>query len=107
MDRTDLRILETLQAMVASHQFELAEKVSLSASPCLRRVRALEEAGIIASAMPLLDPEKLRLVSRVHLDVALDSATPRRAIVWKAAVQTERGDLVSFAVRRDGLRCRW
>ena len=42
-----MRILETLQADGRLSNIELAEKVSLSASPCLRRVRALEEEGII------------------------------------------------------------
>ena len=61
MDRTDLRILETLQANGRLSNIELAEKVLLSASPCLRRVRALEEDGIISSYAALLNPEKLGL----------------------------------------------
>ena len=80
MDRTDLRILETLQGDGRLSNIELAEKVSLSASPCLRRVRALEEAGIIAGYAALLDPEKLGLGSRCIWMWRSTSAMPKHAI---------------------------
>ncbi len=88
MDRTDLRILETLQADGRLSNIELAEKVSLSASPCLRRVRALEEDGVISSYAALLNPEKVGLSLTVHLDVALDKRDAKARDRLKAAVQT-------------------
>lgn len=47
IDKTDRKILEWLQKDGALTNQELAEKVGLSPSPCLRRVKALEDAGII------------------------------------------------------------
>lgn len=47
LDRTDKRILLELQKNGGISNLELANKVGLSASPCLRRVKALTEAGII------------------------------------------------------------
>ncbi|MFA5582493.1 MAG: Lrp/AsnC family transcriptional regulator [Paracoccaceae bacterium] len=47
LDATDLKILELLQANGRMTNVELAQKVGLTAPPCLRRVRALEDAGVI------------------------------------------------------------
>ena len=47
LDRTNHRILELLQRDGRLTNVELAAKVALSPSPCLRRVRALEEGGVI------------------------------------------------------------
>jgi Lrp/AsnC family transcriptional regulator, leucine-responsive regulatory protein len=88
MDRTDLRILEVLQAEGRLSNIELAEKVNLSASPCLRRVRTLEEEGFISGYAALLDPEKIGLGLTVHLDVALDKKDAKARDRLKAAVQT-------------------
>jgi Lrp/AsnC family transcriptional regulator, leucine-responsive regulatory protein len=88
MDRTDLRILEVLQAEGRLSNIELAEKVNLSASPCLRRVRTLEEEGFIAGYAALLEPEKIGLGLTIHLDVALDKKDAKARDRLKAAVQT-------------------
>jgi Lrp/AsnC family leucine-responsive transcriptional regulator len=55
-DAINLRILAELQEDCSLTNIELAERVGLSPSPCLARVRALEEAGIILRRMALLDP---------------------------------------------------
>jgi Lrp/AsnC family transcriptional regulator, leucine-responsive regulatory protein len=88
VDKIDLRILEVLQADGRLTNIELAERVNLSASPCLRRVRALEEAGFISSYAALLNPEKIGLGLTVHLDVALDKKDAKARDRLKAAVQT-------------------
>ena len=49
LDRTDRKILDLLQRDGRLANVELAEKVALSPSPCLRRVRALEEAGVVSN----------------------------------------------------------
>jgi Lrp/AsnC family leucine-responsive transcriptional regulator len=59
LDRIDRRILKCLQKDGGLSNQELAEKVGLSPSPCLRRVRALEEAGIILRRVTLLDARPL------------------------------------------------
>jgi Lrp/AsnC family leucine-responsive transcriptional regulator len=71
-DRTDRRILELLQADGRLSNQELAERVSLSPSPCLRRVRALEEAGVIQRYAALLDPLRVGLELLAYVSVKLE-----------------------------------
>jgi DNA-binding Lrp family transcriptional regulator len=59
LDSIDWAILRELQSDGSITNVELARRVGLSAPPCLRRVRALEEAGIIKSYRALLDPKAL------------------------------------------------
>ena len=61
LDKTDLKILAVLQADGRLSNQDVAEQVSLSPSPCLRRVKRLEEAGVIRQYVALLDPEKIGL----------------------------------------------
>jgi len=59
LDATDWRILKELQANGRVSNVELARKVGISPPPCLRRVRALEEAGMIAGYFALLDEKSV------------------------------------------------
>jgi DNA-binding Lrp family transcriptional regulator len=59
LDSIDWAILKELQADGSITNVELARRVGLSAPPCLRRVRALEEAGVIKAYRALLDPRAL------------------------------------------------
>ncbi len=59
LDSIDWAILKELQADGSITNVELARRVGLSAPPCLRRVRALEEAGIIKAYRALVDPKAL------------------------------------------------
>jgi DNA-binding Lrp family transcriptional regulator len=59
LDRTDWNILRELQAEGRITNVELARRVGISAPPCLRRVRALEQAGIVRGYTALLDEKKL------------------------------------------------
>ena len=61
LDRTDRRILAILQEQGRIQNADLAPKVALSAAPCLRRLRRLEEAGVILRYAAILDPKKLGL----------------------------------------------
>ncbi|MBM3354224.1 MAG: winged helix-turn-helix transcriptional regulator, partial [Betaproteobacteria bacterium] len=61
LDAIDLKILAALQADARVANVELARKVNLSPSPCLARLRALEEGGIVARYVTLLDAKKLGL----------------------------------------------
>lgn len=86
LDRIDRRILECLQQDGGLSNQELAEKVGLSPSPCLRRVRALEEAGIILKRVTLLDRKKLGLSLTVILNIGMDRHTPERFEAFEQAV---------------------
>lgn len=59
LDRLDRRILEVLQQDGRIQNVDLARRVGLSPSPCLRRVRLLEEAGVIERYVALLDASKI------------------------------------------------
>jgi Lrp/AsnC family leucine-responsive transcriptional regulator len=78
MDRYDRRILELLQEDGRLSNLELAERIGLSPSPCLRRVRALEEAGIIAGYRALLDAQRLGLSLMALVYISMDRHTPER-----------------------------
>jgi len=78
MDRYDRRILELLQENGRLSNLELAEQIGLSPSPCLRRVRALEEAGVIAGYRALLDAQRLGLSLMALVYISMDRHTPER-----------------------------
>jgi Lrp/AsnC family leucine-responsive transcriptional regulator len=61
LSRTDRRLLDLLQRDASLTNQELAARVNLSASACLRRVRALEKSGVIRRYVALLDPRKVGL----------------------------------------------
>ena len=61
MDKYDRRLLELLQADASLSVAELAKRVSLSSTPCWRRVRNLEETGVIQKRVALLDRNKMNL----------------------------------------------
>ena len=70
LDRYDLAILKELQVNARLTNAELAQRVGLSAAPCWRRVRALEEAGIITGYRAVIDRSKVDLgvLAFVRLD---------------------------------------
>lgn len=72
-DAIDLQIMRELQSDGRMTNVELAERVGLTAPPCLRRVRALEEAGVIRSYHANLDPGKLGYGITVFAMVSLRS----------------------------------
>lgn len=61
MDDTDKRILAQLQRDASTPLSDIAESVGLSQTPCWRRIRKLEEAGVIARRVALAEPEALGL----------------------------------------------
>ncbi len=61
LDRYDLKILAALQHDARISNQELAERIGLSPSPCSRRVKALEDSGLIKRQVALLDPAMLGL----------------------------------------------
>jgi DNA-binding Lrp family transcriptional regulator len=75
LNATDRRILRELQQDGALRNDVLAERIALSPAPTLRRVRALEAAGVISRYAALLDPERIGLGVRVKVDVRLASQT--------------------------------
>jgi Lrp/AsnC family transcriptional regulator, leucine-responsive regulatory protein len=72
LDDIDRRILEVLQDDARISNVELAGRVGLSPSPCLRRVRDLEESGIVRRYVALLDPGAVGLGVSVFVQVSLE-----------------------------------
>jgi Lrp/AsnC family transcriptional regulator, leucine-responsive regulatory protein len=75
LDSTDLRLLQHLQENARLTNVELAERVGLSASPCLRRLKRLETDGVIKGYMTLVDQNALGLPVSVFVSVALKEQT--------------------------------
>lgn len=86
MDRTDRKILAAMQANARISNLELAEKVGLSPTPCSRRVRRLEESGIILGHVTLLDQERLGLKLTAYIGISMDRHTPDRFEAFEAQV---------------------
>ena len=78
LDRLDKRILRELQRDGTITNLQLAERIGLSPSPCARRVKQLEDAGIILGRVTLLDPKKLDLKLTALIQISMDRHTPDR-----------------------------
>ena len=74
LDRIDVRILSELQRNGRLSNQELADKVSLSPSPCLRRVRRLEQEGYIRNYVAVVDAEKVGLGLIAYVTIRLDKS---------------------------------
>jgi Lrp/AsnC family leucine-responsive transcriptional regulator len=86
LDRIDRRILYELQNNGAISNLELADKIGLSASPCSRRVKALEDSGLILKTVTLLDAKRLGLDLMAMISISMDRHTPERFEAFENAV---------------------
>jgi len=69
MDRLDRRILELLQHDGSLSAAEIAERIGLSKAPCWRRIQRLQETGVIARTVALVDPKAVNLGTTVFVTV--------------------------------------
>lgn len=86
LDEIDLKILEHLQEEARISNVELANRVGLSPAPCLRRVRALEEAGVVRKYVTLLDPNAVHLGVTVFVQISLDLQVKGRLELFEKAI---------------------
>ncbi len=86
LDRYDRQILEILQTDGRISNQELADRIGLSPSPCLRRVRGLEEAGLILGYRAILDAKALGLSLTALVQISMDRHTPERFATFETAV---------------------
>ena len=86
LDRYDQHILDILQQDGRINNQDLADRIGLSPSPCLRRVRALEESGLIVGYRALLDAKMLGLTLMALIHISMDKHTPERFANFEAAV---------------------
>ena len=88
LDKTDWRILAELQANGRITNVELARRVGISAPPCLRRVRALEEAEIIEGYCALIDEKKVGFDVVAFAMVGLHSQAEADLIAFEEKVRS-------------------
>ncbi|XSG81250.1 MAG: Lrp/AsnC family transcriptional regulator [Methyloligella sp. ZOD6] len=112
LDQTDWRILQLLQEDGRITNIELARKVGITAPPCLRRVRAMEEAGIIERYMAVLNGGKLgfdvtafamvKLHSQAEADlIAFEERALRSPIVRECSMLSGEIDFLLRCVAPD------
>ena len=87
IDSTDLQILAALQPNGRLSNVELASRVHLSASACLRRVKALEEGGVIQGYRASVDPISVGLPDNVFVSVGLASQDQADLDAFEEAVR--------------------
>lgn len=88
MDRIDQKILTLLQEDATLSTAEIAERVSLTTTPCWRRIQNLEKAGIIRSRVALLDREQLN----IGVDVFVGIRTNQHNADWLAEFASVVGE---------------
>ena len=88
VDETDLKILAALQQDARITNVALAEAVHLSPAPCLRRVRDLEQRGVIRRYTTLLDPEKLGWEVSVFIEVRLERQVVSDLKIFEAQIDS-------------------
>ena len=86
LDAIGARILELIQHDATLSVAEIAERVGLSSSPCWRRIKKLEEDGIIQRRVTILDREKLGLTFEVYCTVKLSLPTKQNLETFEQAV---------------------
>jgi Lrp/AsnC family transcriptional regulator, leucine-responsive regulatory protein len=86
LDHFDRLILDILQTDGHISNQELAERIGLSPAPCLRRVKALEQAGLITGYQALLDAKKLGLSLMALIGISMDQHTPERFANFEASI---------------------
>ncbi|BBB25633.1 Lrp/AsnC family transcriptional regulator [Amphritea japonica] len=88
IDSFDLRILRELQLDGGLSNQDLAEKVGLTAAPCSRRVKALEEAGVIKDRIVRIDERAVDLNLIAILHISMDKHIPERFEEFEATISS-------------------
>ena len=88
IDDTDKQILRLLQTQARMSITELAERVNLSATPCARRIKRLEDAGIITGYHTQTDAQKLGYPLAVFIAISMDRHTADRFEQFEDKIQS-------------------
>ncbi len=101
LDAIDKRIIAALQAEGRLPIVDLAERVGLSATPCQRRVKRLEEEGVITRYAALVAPAALGMGLQALVEITLDDHSEKTVEAFEAAIRA-RAEVVScYAVTGD------
>src|SRR5258708_13476472 len=101
LDDIDRRIVAALQADGRLPIVDLAEKVGLSPTPCQRRVKRLEEEGVIMRYAALVSPEALGLGLQALVQVTLDDHSEKTVEAFEAAIRGRSEVVACYAVTGD------
>lgn len=101
LDAIDRRIVAALQADGRLPIVDLAERVGLSATPCQRRVRRLEDAGVIARYAALVPPSALGLGLQALVQVTLDDHSEAVVTAFEAEIRARPEVVACYAVTGD------
>jgi Lrp/AsnC family leucine-responsive transcriptional regulator len=101
LDAADRRILRVLQRDGRIAVTALAEEVGLSATPCLRRIKRLEEEGVIARYAAVLDPSRVGLPIQAFVQVSLASHTESVVAGFHKALAAREEVLAAWAMSGD------
>jgi Lrp/AsnC family transcriptional regulator, leucine-responsive regulatory protein len=88
LDRIDARLLTELQQDGRQTVVELADQIGLSGTPCARRIRQLEENGIIQGYTAVVDPARLGLSVQAFVQVKLERQTDENVSQFKHELQS-------------------
>jgi Lrp/AsnC family leucine-responsive transcriptional regulator len=98
LDAADRRILRVLQRDGRIAVTALAEEVGLSATPCLRRIRRLEAAGVIARYAALVEPKRVGLPIQAFVQVGLSSHAEEVVAAFHKALSAREEVLAAWAM---------
>lgn len=87
MDATDRKIIRILQQDARLTNQELADRINLSPSPCLRRVRNLEAQGVLAGYTAIVDQEKYGLPINVFVNIRLEKQSNEAINAFEKDIQ--------------------
>lgn len=88
LDETDKQLLRLLQTQARISITELAERVNLSATPCARRIKRLEDAGIITGYHTKTDAQKIGYPLAVFIAISMDRHTAERFEQFESKIQS-------------------
>ncbi|MBV8186693.1 MAG: Lrp/AsnC family transcriptional regulator, partial [Alphaproteobacteria bacterium] len=101
LDDIDRRIVAVLQAQGRIPIVDLADKVGLSPTPCQRRVKRLEEEGVIVRYAALVAPATVGLTLQALVQVTLDDHSEKTVEAFEAAIRGRPEVIACYAVTGD------
>jgi len=101
LDDIDKRIVASLQNEGRLPIVDLAERVGLSATPCQRRVKRLEEEGVIGRYAALVPPEAMGIMLQALVEVTLDDHSEKTVETFEAAIRARPEVVACYAVTGD------
>ena len=101
LDDIDKRIVAALQAEGRLPIVDLADRVGLSATPCQRRVKRLEEEGVITRYAALISPAAMGVGLQALVEITLDDHSEKTVDAFEAAIRARTEVVACYAVTGD------